>query len=400
LILRTSARLLDRLTKEGSKLVFYDFAFTDTNANPGVDAALEKAVANHGSVILVGAGESQRVGSAVQQRIFAPFSALRKSALGWGHAELMGNVIRSISTDFAGNQYSGWIAASNAVPDRLKNENRNAMRWLNFYSAPGKDALKSVYFHDAIALGTNGLADGFFAGKYVFIGQDYPVKQLGSGKDTFATPHGLFGTPEIPGVAIHATAFLNLIRGDWLTMLPWGWQCVVATIYGILLSGMLFILSRSATWKLILGAALGATVLVFVSLEVQWRNHLWWGWLGPAFLQTAGVLVWAKAHPNRYRYHAFISYRPHPDLGNAELICGGLMAKGRSVFMDIKDRHHGPFPDRLRLGIEKAEFFLLIISTGSLAGCGNKDDWVLKEILHCAANRSIGRTHEVCQGHT
>src|SRR5947207_6022913 len=51
------ARLLDRLSHEGAKLVFYDFVFSESDAVAEVDQALALAISNHGAVVLVAASE-------------------------------------------------------------------------------------------------------------------------------------------------------------------------------------------------------------------------------------------------------------------------------------------------------------------------------------------------------
>src|SRR5262249_17984496 len=77
-------RLLNRLTDEGAKLVFYDFIFDTESADPRVDQEFAQAMKRHGSVVLGAAFEEFREKDTLQTRILAPNPVLRAAAKAWG----------------------------------------------------------------------------------------------------------------------------------------------------------------------------------------------------------------------------------------------------------------------------------------------------------------------------
>ena len=79
-------QLLDRLTQDGARLVFYDIAFDAPGNDPQTDEAFAAAIARHGRVILGAAldADSTVAGNVSQYRILPPTRTLRKAAAGWG----------------------------------------------------------------------------------------------------------------------------------------------------------------------------------------------------------------------------------------------------------------------------------------------------------------------------
>src|SRR6266700_709355 len=114
-------RLLNRLTQDGARLVFYDYAFTGPDKDPQVDQALAQAIRNQGSVILVVGGESSEsiIGPKDQLLRSNTPALLLEAAKGSGHAELLGNmvrVVRGISGRFQNMNYAVWTAATQFEP--------------------------------------------------------------------------------------------------------------------------------------------------------------------------------------------------------------------------------------------------------------------------------------------
>src|SRR5205823_6132910 len=79
-----------------------------------------------------------------------------------------------------------------------------------------------------------------------------------------------------PGVEIQATAFLNLLRGDWLTRTSW-----VTERWLILAVGLLFGYGL-VRFHPVLAATLALTILVLVfalSYGIFRKNLIWFPWL-------------------------------------------------------------------------------------------------------------------------
>jgi len=374
------ARLLNRLTQEKARLVFYDFAFTAADPSPENDTALAEAIQRNGSVILVAAAESIRDHDTLVRKLTAPTPALRKASAGWGHAELMGNVVRTISPDFEGHTYAVWAAISRLLSREFDQSERNVERWLNYYGVAESTNIAYCYFH--VALSSNGLPAGYFQDQIVFVGQKYPVEQLARAKDVFPTPYSRFGQAPLPGVAIHATAFLNLLRHEWLWRIPWIWQCVVVAGSGIVIAAALYQLSRKPLWISLAVGASAAAVICVLSLSLQWKTHGWWSWIGPAFGQPLAAILWTRFHPKPLRHLAFISYRSEEDGAGALLVAQALSDRGYKAFIDVKSLEAGHFDEQLLREIDNAAFFIIMVSPNSLARCVEKGDWVLRELSH------------------
>jgi len=371
-------RLLDRLARDGARLVFYDFIFSETNPAPELNQMLARAVQRHGSVVLVEqAYERHQEGNYIAGVTPLP-EPLGEAARAAGHGQLFGNVVRTVPRDFAGENCAVWKAAMQLAPDRFRGEDPNLERWLNYYGQPPDGGFPTLLFDDVVSES----ASNFFAQKIVFVGQTSPPDRARSYKDTFATPYTLFGQKPLPGVTVHATALINLIRDEWLQMAPLPWQWLAAGIWGIVVAILLFSLSRKPRVILILAALAGAGTLWALSLFAQSQTYWWWAWIGPTVGQTSVALIWVVWNPKPDPYIAFISYRTEDDGAGALLIATRLKEKGHNTFIDVKSLTAGRFDEQLLREIEDATFFVLILSPRSLARCVKKDDWVLRELTH------------------
>jgi len=88
----------------------------------------------------------------------------------------------------------------------------------------------------------------------------------------------------------------------------------------------------------------------------------------------------------------FISYRRSCSWELSRLIYQRLIDQGFSVFIDLEEIRGGNFDEKLTKNIETCEYFLPILSQGTLnpERISNKDDWVRKEIeLALALNKRI-----------
>jgi hypothetical protein len=285
-------------------------------------------------------------------------------------------------------------------------EDPDRERWLNYYGRPRSGAIPHCSFEDAIS---NNVPPGFLTEKIVFVGQNFPVEKAQKFQDAFATPYSVPGflhsSEPMPGVQIHATALLNLLRGDWLHLAPLPWQWLAAIGWGVFAVTASRALLRKSKLLALVGAATGAFLLWVVSLYIQWRFHVWWAWVGPVFLQTAAALILVGRIPKTDPYIAFISYRTEEDGAAALLTARSLSDRGYKSFLDVRSLTAGHFDEQLLREIENATFFVLFLSPNSLARCVNPDDWVLRELTHALSKQKpvipifkSGFTFEAKQG--
>jgi len=79
-------------------------------------------------------------------------------------------------------------------------------------------------------------------------------------------------------------------------------------------------------------------------------------------------------------YDTFISYRRVGGKEIAPRVYDYLNGCGFDTFLDLSEMGSGRFDEQIRVILERAENFILILSPGALDRCVNEDDWVKVEI--------------------
>jgi len=285
-------RLLDRLTQEKARLVFYDIVFDAPAPDPAADAALAESIRRQGKVILGAALDIvERFGSVREERVSAPTKVLRKAAAGYGIV-----AFRPVDPDYGVRQMylkgtsvvpsATWVAAQ-ALGAKITRESRETISplWLNYYGP--RNSFSSV--NVAQALDPAGTPPGYFKDRIVMVGPRSTVGYLGVGKDEFATPYSRWNGQFSPGLEIHATILLNLLRSEWLTRMPLNRETVFIVFIGFLAGGLGFFRPLVASLLAViisLAIACGASWLV-------WQQRTWFAWMIPAAVQMPFGLIWA-----------------------------------------------------------------------------------------------------------
>jgi len=288
------AHLLEQLTAQGAKLIVFDVLFTEPSADPSADARFEKAVKQSGRVILAGNyQEHETAPGAVGRWEELPYEPFRHVAVAWGNVNFIPDPDYGIRRFFptlenvSGIASIPWLPAVVArvagAPASFTGTDQSESRWLNYYGPPGTVPNVS-YFQ---ALQPDGVAPDFFKDKIVFVGAQLSADFSGKGKDEFLTPYAYWGNGFAPGVEIHATGALNLLRGDWLNRFPFLlefgmlWLVAVAAGYGLVRVHPLFAVTLT----------LSAIVLIAVVAHyLAWRHHLWFAWLVVVFELAVALL--------------------------------------------------------------------------------------------------------------
>jgi adenylate cyclase len=277
------AQLIAQLTAQGAKAVVFDILFTEPSSDPSADEHFATAVEQSGRVILAGNyQERETISGAVGRWEELPYEPFRKAAVAWGNVNFIQDPDYGIRRFFptlenvSGLAFIPWlpavVARAAGAPESSTRSDPSESRWLNYYGPPGTIPSAS-YFQ---ALQPDGVPPGFFKDKIVFVGAQLSADFSGKGKDEFRTPYAYWGRGFAPGVEIHATGALNLLRGDWLNRFPFllelilMWLVAVAAGYGLVRVHPLFAV----------GLTLAAMVLVAVTGHyLAWRHHLWFAWL-------------------------------------------------------------------------------------------------------------------------
>ena len=283
--------LVERLTADGARLVFYDIVFDGPAREPEADVAFAEEIQRNGKVVLGAALDIvERMGSVKQERIAAPIPPLRKPAAGWGLL-----AFRPVDIDYAVRQmYFGtsrvptatWKAAELlAAPVTREPRDSPVVRWLNYYGP--RDTFASVNI--AQAIDPEGLPPGYFKDKIVMVGGRSAVGGIAVGRDEFATPYTRLNAQFSPGVEVHATILLNLLRSEWMTRMAQNWETILIVAAGIL-AGALALLRLAFT---VVAGVVASLAIGAGACWLAWHEQIWMPWLIPAGVQIPVGLVWA-----------------------------------------------------------------------------------------------------------
>jgi adenylate cyclase len=141
----------------------------------------------------------------------------------------------------------------------------------------------------AQALDPNGIPPGYFKDRIVMIGPRSAVGYLGLGKDEFATPYSRWNRQFSPGLEVHATILLNLLRNEWLTRMAPNQEAALIVFIGVLAGSLAFLRPLTA----IMLAAIISIAIACGACWLVWNQRTWFAWLIPAGVQMPLGLAWA-----------------------------------------------------------------------------------------------------------
>jgi len=282
--------LLERLTRDGARLLFYDIVFDTPSLDPKEDAAFAGALQGFGKAILGATLEMvQPMGGMKEERVVPPIKALRKAAAGWGTL-----AFNPVDADYGVRQLfpgtdipsATWKAAEflGAKATREPRES-TVQRWINYYGP--KNTFSFVNF--AQALDPQGVPPAYFKDKIVMVGGRSAVGYLVAGRDEFGTPYSRGAHQFTPGMEVHANILLNLLHGEWLTRMPVKWEAVIIILLG-LLAGALAALRPSLA---VVSALILSFAVACLAFWLVWNHHIWFDWMIPAAIQMPLGLAWS-----------------------------------------------------------------------------------------------------------
>lgn len=338
--------LLDRLTQDKARLVFYDVVFDQAGIDPATDTAFAEAIRKNGRVILGAALDHKERQGMRTESISPPIRLLRKAAAGWGTLAFEG-----IDPDYGVRRmYFGNSVKATAIWEAAKflhapitNQPRETLdpHWINYYGKRGTFA--SVSF--AQALLPDGVPAGFFKDKIVVIGGQFALGGLMVGRDEFATPYSRLTHGFSPGAEVHANLLLNLLRGDWLVRMPLDWEQALVIVIGLLAGGLAFFRPLPA---ILITLAVSIAILCAACLLV-WHQRIWFAWLIPAGIQiplgltwclTAQYLLESRRRKELRRAFGFYLSPEMADLianSDFDLHPGGKVVEATVIFTDLEN---------------------------------------------------------------
>ncbi|MSU60805.1 MAG: adenylate/guanylate cyclase domain-containing protein [Pedosphaera sp.] len=296
------AKLLNRLTADGARSVTYDIFFADPSPpeKKTQDEEFAQSIKRNGRVVL-GADFShlgyEKDAGAIGMQIMPPLDIFSESAANLASVETNPDndlVIRRHlpfskldlvpPLAWAAAELAGASSATSAVV-------RATERWINYYGPPR--SVPSFSFYRAVSEDPLDLPlpPGFFKDKSVFIGGGFVTRLASDRKDEFATPFWLNREKStdlrfMAGVEMHATVFLNLLRGEWLTRTPGGTEFWLMLGSGAVLGFSLTRLRPVLASMLAVSAAAMFAVIGYVAVT---HYLTWYPWAIPvlAIIPTA-----------------------------------------------------------------------------------------------------------------
>lgn len=343
---RIFARLLDRLNRDGAKLVCFDLVFSMESADAIADEEFARAMTRHGRVILGGDYREHEQFGVQIAAVEKATPLLRQAQAGWGLLIFRpidpDGAIRQLCLGYQGVPSLAMTAASRAGAILPGNSGAPPARWLNYYG-PAGEAFEGVSIADALR--EDGVPPNFFRDRTVIVGGRYSTGSLRTAKDEFGNPYSRWGRRFSPGVEIHATAFLNLVRSEWLRRPAPGAELAILLAVGLFFGAGLPLLRPH--WALAV-TLLAGTVIFAGSCLLVWHGQMWFPWALPVVGQLPLALGWSvgsqyfsEAKRRATLRHAFSYYlSPHMADRIAQLDFslkpGGKLTEVTVLFTDCK----------------------------------------------------------------
>jgi adenylate cyclase len=356
---KLQAELLERLTRDGARVVFYDLLFDMPSNDPAGDEAFATAIRRNGYVVLSGLYDTPDRDGANVDVVTQPAPMFRDAARAWGFVRLSldpDNAVRQMGVPGGEEELAHWKAAELLkAPVTKQHEPVRAPRWLNYYG-PALITIPWCTFYEAL----REQPPGFFRDKIVCIGSRPPAVGRKFGQDEFGFPYSRWGTrgpskdPEkerrgradfIIGLEIHTTALLNLVRDDWLRKMGVPMQLALVILAGILATAIAYSLPPI---RGVLVLAVLAAAIAIASIELQFHGNVWWNWMTPVAVQIplaaigSGASLYLGEVRRRAQLRQAFSLYLSPQMADriseeqVDLKPGGKLVEATVIFTDCK----------------------------------------------------------------
>jgi CHASE2 domain-containing sensor protein/nitrogen-specific signal transduction histidine kinase len=287
-------QLLDRLTAAGARAVVFDILFDSPSENRAADAAFAAALKKNARVILAAEhnNKNSHATSAAENwtrstMLRLPEKSFADAAAGWGVASLsleQGDdfVVRRHLPEF-GDDHTPSLSLAAARFLGATNFSSGEL-WVRYYGP----AITLPHVSYSEALDAGALPPDFFRDKIVFVGARPIEGFMDAQRDEFRSPFHSWRNKEffMPGVEVHATQLLNLLRGDALKRLPNFGESILLTAVALLFGGgLLWLRPIPAT----IIASIGTGFVLMISLA-GFSANVWFPWLVVCAVQIPAAL--------------------------------------------------------------------------------------------------------------
>ena len=298
------ARLLERLREFEPRAVVFDVLFQTSPADTNADHLLAAAAKASGNVVVAAKSTPDVYGEGIVgwHQLTPPFPELRAAAR-WGVVEVAQERDKIFRSHYyLREQEMPSMAWRVAELTEAKPPEPYVRRWINYYGPPG--TFPHFSYYKVFESGTNAILalelSKAISNKVVFVGGRYDIGPVGGkGSDDHPTPYTAWTGRSSTGVEISATAYLNLVRGDWLRRSsPWA-EAAMILLCGIA-SGMGLAVLRpvpATLWSLAGFLFIGA-----IAVLLAWQCRVWVPWLVVGVVQIpCAFAVSVLEHTRRFQ---------------------------------------------------------------------------------------------------
>ncbi len=285
---RLHAQLVDYLSADGARAVVFDAEFYERGEDASATSALAAAFHAHGRVVLAAAlvhiGKPGFDGTTIRR----PLPELLGPGVSWGVSwNLPGpkgedGIVRVHPQGRDPEPSLAWVAATAVDAIVTRSARHDAERWVRYYG-PGHTLPRVSYWQ-----ATNEAA-GYYRGKTVFVGGRPGTGFVGQEGDQFRTPWSRWIGSPVSGLELTATAWLNLVRGDWLHRARPGPEALALLIFGALFGGAI---SSGPVWRVIAITGLSIVIVCGAAFWLFRAGGLWCDWAVAAFVQVPVGVAW------------------------------------------------------------------------------------------------------------
>ncbi len=322
---RLHARLIDRLRRDGAKVIAYDFEFVDQTTVED-DNALFLAVRRAGNVVL----GTARIGPGGRSAVFGGDENVRsvRATVGSTIFTTLDDKVYRLPYETRGMTSFAVQAAERAGKDPGRSHFSDGGAWIDYAGPAG--TISTTSFSDALR------GRGDFRGKVVVIGASTLNIQ-----DIQSTPAG----DNMPGAEINANAIQTALDDFPLGEVP-GWAAVLLIVALGVVAPAAAVPLRGLRWLPVpvLGLALYAVALQFAfdGGAILPATYAWLAWL-VGVLGTLSVQYATELRVRRRLRSTFARFVPEPvvdqvvDRAEAEdLRLGGQRMEGTVLFCDLR----------------------------------------------------------------
>jgi adenylate cyclase len=271
---RLHAKLVERLTAQGARMIVFDILFHDEN--PEQDEFFAAAIRKHGNVVLAGELVRNESEAGSQESLLLATPDLRRAAAGWGLTDIPidpDGVVRQIRhripTDFGDKP-----SLAESVRQREQGNVRDMAGELEFLNYHGPAGTFLGYSYGGVLL-DRGIPEGVFRDKIVIVGARQQAGLADTGKDTFPTPYTRLTRELTPGMEVHATAMANLLQDRGITRLRPGFEFYQILIAAFLLAAAACLLSPTRGVPLCIVLGIGITLAGIFAQQSHGFHFLW-----------------------------------------------------------------------------------------------------------------------------